>query len=386
MVLKSYDSQKNTGKNKIPVKRENICIPGTTSRHLLSLIYQFEKARKELLIKNEQIGKLKQLIEINTYITNSLEKDEILKRILQQIKKLLNCELSSMLLVDKELNVLKFSVLSKDEDGELLKNTGLRKGEGIAGTVWSNGTSMIINDPHNDPRFSDTADKKSQTKTRSIIAVPLTVNGEIIGVIEAINKCSGIFTELDLSILQYISTQSAIAIKNADLYNMAIRDGMTRLYINKYFRERLEEELKRSSRYGHPLSLILLDIDHFKTFNDTYGHQAGDMVLKEVAKIIQGTSRSMDIPCRYGGEEFAVILPETGREQALIAAERIRKNIESMTLEYNSSILNVTISAGLASCPDLGPSDATEFISMADRALYKSKDSGRNLITFFSKT
>ena len=193
--------------------------------------------------KNRQ---LRTLIEINTYIANSLEKDEVLKRILNQTKVLLNCDGSSILLVDRALNRLNFAVLSRDEEGEILKDTSLRMGEGIAGTVWQNGIPILINDAQNDPRFSDRADKKAKTTTRSIIAVPLTVNGEIIGVIEAINKTSGGFSDFDLQVLQFVSTQSAIAINNADLYNMAIRDGMTRLYINKYFRERLQEEWNRS--------------------------------------------------------------------------------------------------------------------------------------------
>jgi diguanylate cyclase (GGDEF)-like protein len=357
-----------------------------TGRNIMSLLYHYEESNKELMRKNEQIDKLKHLIEINTYITNSLEKEEILKRILQQSKNLLNCESTSMLLVDRDINALRFAILSRDEEGELLKGTRLRKGEGIAGTVWSNGTAMIINDTHNDPRFSDVADKKARTETRSLIAVPLTVNGEIIGVIEAMNKISGLFTELDLTIMQYISTQSAIAIKNADLYDMAIRDGMTRLYINKYFKERLVEELKRARRYEHPISLAIMDIDYFKVFNDTYGHQAGDLVLKEVAQNIINCSRSIDIPCRYGGEEFAIILPETDREQAILFIERLRREIEEMRVEYGTSLLRVTVSAGVISFPDHNPNDAFEFLAMADKALYQSKKNGRNRTTFFTGT
>ncbi|PKL41116.1 MAG: hypothetical protein CVV44_00315 [Spirochaetae bacterium HGW-Spirochaetae-1] len=351
---------------------------------LQSLKITYNRLKKDQLIRKEHIRKFRQLIEINTYITNSLEKEEILKRILQQIKDLLQCERSSMLLVDVEVNQLKFAILSKDDEGEMLKDTRLKKGEGIAGTVWSNGTPMIINDPLNDPRFSNIADKKSHMRTSSILAVPLTVDGEIIGVIEAINKINGKFTHFDLIILQYISTQSAIAIKNADLYTMAIKDGMTRLFIHKYFKERLVEELKRSRRYKHPLTLAMFDIDHFKVFNDTYGHQAGDRVLKEVAAVIEDNCRSMDIPCRYGGEEFAVILPETSQNDAIIFMERIRQKIDLMHIEYSGTSLHVTVSAGYSSIPELDPGDAEEFITMADRALYQSKENGRNRITFYS--
>lgn len=328
--------------------------------------------------KEPELQKLKQLIEINTYITNSLVKEEVLKRILHQVKDILKCESSSMLLADQELRILKFAIMSEDNESERLKDTGLKMGEGIAGTVWSNGMPLIINDPENDPRFSDIADRKACTRTRSIIAVPLAVDGKIIGVIESINKINGDFLPFDLTILQYISTQAAIAIKNADLYNMATRDGMTKLFLHKYFKERLIEEIARASRYSHPLSLVMFDIDQFKSFNDTYGHQAGDHILKNVADIIQQNCRDMDIACRYGGEEFTVILPETTIEDAYIFAERVRKAIESLKIPYGDHELQVTISGGIAATPPASPASMDEFIQMADQALYTSKADGRN--------
>ena len=332
----------------------------------------------------DTIRKLKLVIEINSYITKSLEGEEVQKRILQQVKRLLHCGSSSVLLVDKETNRLKFAYLSKDEEGKQLMDMNLKMGEGIAGTVWSNGNPMIINDAQDDPRFSDKVDKKSNTQTSSVIAVPLTYKGEIIGVIEAINKAEGNFNTFDLEMLQYISTQSAIAIKNAELYDMANRDGMTKLFTNKYFRERLNEEWNRSNRYKHPLSLVMIDIDNFKNFNNTYGHQAGDRVIIELAKILPLSSRSIDIPCRYGGEEFAIILPETSKKEALVVLERIRQKAEEINIEYNNTSLKFTVSGGLSTMPELTPKTVEEFIEMADKALYHSKKSGRNRVTFYN--
>lgn len=330
--------------------------------------------------KNRQ---LQRLIEINTYIANSLEKEEVLKRILNQTKILLGCERSSILLVDREMNQLNFSVLTREEDSVILKDTSLRMGEGIAGTVWQNGIPVVINDAQNDPRFSDRADKKARIRTRSIIAVPLTVNGEIIGVIEAINKTSGVFSDFDLQILLYVSTQSAIAIKNADLYNMAIRDGMTRLFIGRYFRERLEEEWNRTMRRNHHLTVVLFDIDNFKSINDTYGHQGGDRVIKEAARVLQKSCRQIDIPCRYGGEEFMILMPETDAGEALIVADRVRELIGETRIEYEDSIIRMTVSGGVASIPGHAARDCGELIEMADIALYHSKKAGRNRITAY---
>jgi diguanylate cyclase (GGDEF)-like protein len=346
--------------------------------------YDKERDRRDKLVELKEKNKqLRTLIEINTYIANSLEKEEVLKRILNQTKILLNCESSSILLVDRGLMVLNFAVLSKDEEGDILKDTSLRMGEGIAGTVWQNGIPILINDAQNDPRFSDRADKKAKTKTRSVIAVPLTVNGEIIGVIEAINKMTNGFSHFDLQVLQFVSTQSAIAINNADLYDNAIRDGMTKLFINKYFRERLQEEWFRSLRRKHHLSVGMFDIDNFKGINDTYGHQAGDRVIKEVAAIMIGNCRSIDIPCRYGGEEFSIILPETERDEAMAFADRLRNIAAGLRLEYEDISIHFSISGGIATIPDLAPNDPRELIDMADMALYYSKNHGRNRISFF---
>jgi diguanylate cyclase (GGDEF)-like protein len=333
----------------------------------------------------ERLRRLRVLIEINTYITNSLEKEEVLNRILNQVRVVLDCEHSSILLVNEELQRLEFAILTKEEDSRLLKDTSLRMGEGVAGTVWQNGMPVMIVDTASDPRFSDRADRKTSMHTRSLIAVPLTVDGRIIGVMEALNKKRDTFDDFDLQMLQYVSTQSAIAIKNADLYNMATRDGMTKLYIHKYFKERLLEEFRRSQRKGYPLSLVMLDIDHFKSLNDTYGHQAGDRVLIEVARVIRDNTRAIDIPCRYGGEEFAIILPETIRDHAMAFSERIRGLIEVLSIEYQGTVIHVTVSGGVATSNVSAPADTDEFIRFADRALYDSKEGGRNRILFFRK-
>ncbi len=336
--------------------------------------------KQKLQESEDQISRLKLLIEINTYIANSLEKEVVLKRILQQVEGLLGCESGSILLVDRDIDKLRFAILSRDDDG-ILKGTSLSRGEGIAGTVWSNGIPVLIRDVQNDPRFSDRADKKSKNMTRSLIAVPLTVDGEVIGVVEAMNKVDGFFSEFDLLMLQYISTQSAIAIKNADLYDMAIRDGMTRLFINKYFKERLAEELSRAKRYSHSLSLLIFDIDHFKRFNDNYGHLAGDSILREVASIIQENCRAEDIPARYGGEEFTIILPETSSEDARSLAQRIRKKVKENYIEINGEVLCVTVSGGYVSIPESNAENVMQFIEMADRALYHSKNNGRDMVS-----
>ncbi|MFH1798830.1 MAG: GGDEF domain-containing protein [Candidatus Omnitrophota bacterium] len=177
----------------------------------------------------------------------------------------------------------------------------------------------------------------------------------------------------------------------------AIHDGLTGLYTHKYFKESLEREIGRCQRYKHPLSLIMCDIDHFKQFNDKYGHLAGDKAIQSVARIITENVRSSDLVARYGGEEFAILLIETGREEAISiarrlktltneaveVASRIRNKIEQTQIEIDQQKVGITISLGIASCNADADYKPEYLISEADHALYESKSGGRNLITLF---
>jgi diguanylate cyclase (GGDEF)-like protein len=138
--------------------------------------------------------------------------------------------------------------------------------------------------------------------------------------------------------------------------------------------------LQRAARSGAPLALLMIDVDHFKAFNDLFGHEAGDLVLRELAGCLQSTVRVEDIVCRYGGEEFVILLPEITRERAMEAAERLRQRVTTMRLELRGeSLRQISISVGLATYPDLA-SDAVDLLRMADRALYHAKRAGRNQV------
>jgi len=168
---------------------------------------------------------------------------------------------------------------------------------------------------------------------------------------------------------------------NVQLQELAFRDGLTSLYNHRYFQEMLETELDRARRYGHPLSLLMLDLDFFKKINDQYGHPMGDMVLKKVSAVIQRLVRRCDIPARYGGEEFAVILPETAISGAKVLAQRLRRGVELENIMLDRVRINVTISVGFATF-DVGMHSCSrgDLIDMADRALYMAKKMGRNRV------
>lgn len=169
---------------------------------------------------------------------------------------------------------------------------------------------------------------------------------------------------------------------NKKLRELAYRDGLTGLYNHRYFQEILEREIKRARRYKKPLSLLMIDIDHFKKINDTYGHLHGDEVLKGLAQIFSESIRACDYAARYGGEEFSIILPETPLNGALNVAERLRQRVKNTPIVLADQEIRVTISIGLAAYENTQIEiTRSQLISLADKALYQSKMAGRDRVT-----
>ena len=168
-------------------------------------------------------------------------------------------------------------------------------------------------------------------------------------------------------------------------YKLATIDGLTELYNHRFFQETLKTQVEISKRYGQPFSLIIIDIDFFKKFNDTYGHQAGDAVLKQVAQTLKKNSRTTDFVCRYGGEEMSIILPNTTAEDALFNANRINKAVAEKDFHLNSTETGkVTISVGVATFPD-NAENAQDLIEHADKGLYYAKEHGRNQVHVYKE-
>ncbi|MCX6645938.1 MAG: GGDEF domain-containing protein [bacterium] len=218
-------------------------------------------------------------------------------------------------------------------------------------------------------------------KVNTFICHQLGTNGEL-GFFLISRNSPPSFSNEDMQFIETLSASMMTIIKNYQLYErqvqLATTDGMTQLYNHRYFQEALGREISRSRRYGAPISLLYMDIDHFKKFNDTYGHQVGDEVLKLVSRTIRRNLRDSDIACRYGGEELVAILPDTALDGAKIAGEKIRSAIEALRLPINQSrTVSITISIGVATYP-LNAEDKASLIEAADGALYIAKESGRN--------
>jgi diguanylate cyclase (GGDEF)-like protein len=223
---------------------------------------------------------------------------------------------------------------------------------------------------------------------QSFLMVPFLVGENVLGVIRLNSTKPDAYQAYDQDILKTLANQTAMALENAlmvqQIRDMAIRDGLTGAYNHRYFQEKLGEEIAKAERYNKDLSLALLDVDHFKKFNDSYGHQEGDKVLRIVSEVIQATVRNkIDTFARYGGEEFAIILPESDGNMAKDLAERIRKNVESYLFENNGkSLYRVTVSIGVSSYP-FDARDQKSLIQLSDQALYEAKKDGRNAVRRF---
>ncbi|KMQ52145.1 Response regulator/GGDEF domain protein [Chitinispirillum alkaliphilum] len=235
-------------------------------------------------------------------------------------------------------------------------------------------------------RFSP--DEPVDNRLRSLIVIPVVDDKkDCVGLFSVESDKPGLFTDELEQVLSTIVENASVAYIRAVLYKkmemLATTDGLTGLNNHRNFQDILSREIERSNRNGHNISLLLMDIDHFKSFNDTYGHPVGDLVLKEISKTIKASIRVNDFPARYGGEEFAVIITETDKKGALVTAERIRKSIEQKVIVSGEDKLKVTVSIGCAHLHE-NCSNQKQLIDGADKALYFSKQNGRNRITPFS--
>ena len=219
-------------------------------------------------------------------------------------------------------------------------------------------------------------------ETKSEMCLPLISFGETLGVLALESARTGAFQAADVQPLESVADICAIAIQNARYFErvrqMAYVDGLTGIFNRRYFEMKILEEIERASRYRHAMSVIMIDIDNFKKLNDEFGHLLGDEVLRQVGSLFASQVRKVDTACRYGGEEFAIIAPETSRAAAGVVAEKLRRVVECFP--FAGVARPVTISAGVAEYPMCGDSRDT-LVRAADEALYTAKQSGRNKVS-----
>ena len=340
------------------------------------MVFNFENESYRNLYKDnqkliEQLENLSTFREVGLAINSILNFNQMLHAIMGVVTSKMGIQKIIIYFIDEENKELSAKIGREGKriisEDELIEDT-IILGSGALGNAMEYHTPIIL----------------SESSEGNMLVSPLVAQGNLIGSIKVANKLdTDIFTEEDKSLLSLLSSQIAIALNNARLYELAITDGLTQLYVHRHFQFRLQDELQRHKRCGKPLSLIMVDIDHFKNFNDDYGHQTGDYVLTNMAKILKSMFRGTDSAYRYGGEEMSIILPETESEDAYILAEKLRKEIDNHKFHFKDNDLNVTISLGVSTCyPLKTPTLIKEkLIKMADEAMYYSKENGRNRTT-----
>jgi diguanylate cyclase (GGDEF)-like protein len=359
-----------------------LCVMVPIQWALTRLIQQFVSLREKNYELASKVRELAIINEISKAVSFMGDLGKTLDAILSRGVQVLNAERGSLFLLDDKYEELVEKAAIFGVEGEVQISPELKQqfksGKGIAGEVFNSGKPRLIQNVRKDKSFALREDEKDNV--RSLVCVPLMIKESAIGVMNIVNRRNGRFSEDDLQTALTMANQAAVVIEKSRLFNLATVDGLTGLVVHRHFQAKMEEEFRRAKRYGKPLSYLMTDIDHFKKFNDTWGHQTGDMVLREVAKIVRESARDTDIAARYGGEEFAVILPETDPDGAMLFAERLRQKVESAVFIGPKGDLKVTISVGVSSMPYTQPETPLEMIKMADEALYVCKRNGRNRV------
>jgi diguanylate cyclase (GGDEF)-like protein len=308
---------------------------------------------------------------IGTSIVGERSIRGVLDRVMEHIGSFfgpLNC---SILLVDATQGDLVFARVA-GHAADLLKGMRVPLEEGVASWVAQRGTSAIIEKPSEDPRWSDRIDKLTGFTTDSIIAVPLRSGDKVFGVIELLNRLDGEpFSAFDMRVLSTIADFAAIGVEKAyylaEAKRVSERDALTGALNRRGLSRAVDRESARRARYGGDLSVVLADVDHFKAINDTYGHAAGDEVLKAVARILAGAIREADSVARYGGDEFLVLMPATGPEDAEIARTRLGEVLAKAGAAHDPPF---AVSLGVHTSND---ADFDELFRESDKDLYRRK-------------
>lgn len=334
-------------------------------------------------IRNETLYKLSQAISAN------IRSEEIYPAIYEATTELMETEFFCIAVVNEKNQTIEDVFITDRKESVELSSRPL--GQGLFGKALAEGRSLLYNTFDESMIASTgaivTGNMDSDEISQSVLIVPLRIGSKLIGVLSAQSYKKYAYTESDLEMLELLGANAAIALENARLFSevqeLAITDPVTNLYNRRKFLELAEQELNRSIRYGRDLSAIMVDIDHFKLVNDTFGHTIGDQLLIHLAEVSKSCIRQVDILARYGGEEFIVLLPETNAAEAAVIAERLRATTEATSTKTVAGQLSITVSLGVAEI-DKDCTSLPDLIDRADFAQYASKDAGRNRVTLWN--
>jgi diguanylate cyclase (GGDEF)-like protein len=315
-------------------------------------------------------------------LTSSFDLDTILRTIMEHMERFVEAELWTLLMLDEERQDLYYAIVAGREEASL-RDLRVKVGEGVAGWVVQHGETLLVPEANSDPRVEAEHGAKPHT-VRSVVALPLRGRKGTHGVIEIFNPRSDQLTDYTIAFLHILADHAAIAIENARdvarIQQLTITDDCTSLYNARHLYEVLNRELERCGKLDLPVSLAFLDLDHFKLVNDDYGHLIGSELLARTGQRLQELSRKQDWCFRYGGDEFVILMPETGADAALAQTSALHRAL--MATEFlmkNGLKLRVSASIGVATAPN----DATSVhatIAAADTRMYWVKVNGRGAV------
>lgn len=374
--------------HRLPVESEDeLGAVAETFNAALAAITDLHAARiddaRELELKAELEARVKELtllFDLARRLGGTLELDRVLAILTDLAGRALGEHAFAVLLIEEgtgDLVVRGVSGLSESVTG-----TRVRAGDGPAGWAARERSTVRIPDTREDPRRPLLPWQGGAAGT--ILAVPMLHQEEAIGVLVFFRPAPDAFPPAEVRLLESVAGQAAISIENARLHQKMVRlsqtDALTGAHNRRSLFARLQMERERCERFEHPMAVALVDVDHFKRFNETFGHAAGDGILRKVAQVLVGAVRKVDLVARYGGEEFAVLLPRADRAAALAAGEKLRAAVAEAAIPHAGvGPGHVTISVGVAVWPDDG-ADLGELIDGADAALYAAKRSGRDAV------
>ena len=346
---------------------------------------EIESVNKDLEEHNKELSVL---LQINQEMSTTLDLNMLFDKVLNSLKDLIECQVVILLMYNPGAEVLEVSH-ALGIDKEAMVDVTFKLTEGISGETARTRSTNYVADLKIDKRYLSY--KKSLTVFGSMLSIPLVTHNKLCGVLNLHKDKIGSFDGDEIALSQAVANQAAIAIENAQLYKQAtelsVTDALTGLSNRRHFQDILNREFVLTQRYSAALSIIMIDIDHFKNYNDSNGHLQGDVVLKKVATSLLHNTRGIDLTCRFGGEEFVILLPKTTTQGAMIAAEKLRSVIEKEIFNGEQESQpggRLTLSLGVASYP-VDSNDIQNLLELADRALYKAKEQGRNRVVAFSE-
>lgn len=349
---------------------------------MFGIIKKLRKTDQDL---KKRIQELALIHEFSQKMVSNLELEEFYKTLDLFLGERLGFQEFALLLYDDKTDEAVVKVARGFPQPSKIEGIRFKAGEGITGHVLKTCQPLYIPDTRQEPRYLSY--KGARSGEGSFLSIPLLGKGKLVGILNLFRPSPDAFSSQEVQFLKTIAVEMAIALMNAGLYSrtreLAVRDELTDLYNRRHFREVFPLEIKRAQRFKQQLSLLMIDLDQFKRFNDTYGHLEGDRCLRELARLMSSNIREVDLIGRFGGEEFVVLLPNTIKPDALIVAEKLRQIVRSNPFRPASGETAIlTVSVGVASYPLDGESPEV-LLDAADAALYQAKWAGRDRVVPF---